>query len=143
MNPTKKKTQTGFGVIESIILFFIIGLLGVLTIMAYLSAQGAKRDAQRVSDVQQLQKALKFYYEEFGQYPQHSNNIAVGIDNSFSRFVSPWPTAPQPADGCGIYNAYAYMQLDNGADYQIRFCLGKGYNNLKSGVHIASPDGVQ
>jgi Tfp pilus assembly protein PilE len=139
------KEQQGFTAIESATLLLICLILGIVTLSAYASAKSSVRDEQRVSDVTQLQKALKYYYEEFGYYPQDSNNIAVGFDNSFSGFVSPWPKAPTPPDGSCTdqYNSYAYAQVNSGESYQIRFCLGSDYGNLKAGVRIATPAGYQ
>jgi type II secretory pathway pseudopilin PulG len=137
--------QSGFTVIEVAILLVVCLIAGVVTLSSYLSAKASARDAQRISDVKQLQKALKYHYEEFGYYPQDSNGVAVGVDNSFSRFVSPWPTAPKPADGrcSSAANSYAYEQLNSGENYQIRFCLGGDYGGLKAGVRIAMPDVYQ
>ncbi len=139
------KSESGFGVIESVILIIIGLILAVVVVSAYFSAKKTQRDAQRVSDVVQLQKALKHYYEEFGYFPQASNGVAVGVDNSFARFVSPWPSAPEPADGTctEANNSYVYEQLNSGENYQIRFCLGEGYGSLKAGVRIATPTNYQ
>lgn len=131
--------QNGFGVIESIIIVLILLILGTVVLAGYLSGKRDARDAQRVSDVVQIRKALGYYFREFGQYPSASNGKAVGTDNTFSRFIT-WPDAPQPADGaCGDkYNVYNYEQLSSGDAYQITFCLGSGYNNLKAGLHIVT-----
>lgn len=143
--PSTSNPQAGFNVLQTAILVFIIFVLAVVVVLAYFSAQRTARDAKRISDIQQLQLALKHYYEEFGYYPQAStSNQAVGVDNSFSRFISPWPTPP-PADGncTNQYNTYAYEQLNSGENYQIRFCLGGEYGKLKAGVRIATPVGYQ
>jgi type II secretory pathway pseudopilin PulG len=142
---SRMRDQLGFGVIESLILIIMGLVLAVVVVSAYFSAKQTARDAQRVSDVVQLQKALKYHYEEFGYFPQASNNIAVGVDNSFSRFISEWPKPPTPADGqCNSqYNTYAYEQVNSGESYQIRFCLGEGYGNLKAGIRIATPYNYQ
>lgn len=139
------KTNAGFGVIQGFILIFIVFLIGMVTILAYTSARGSARDAKRISDITQLQKALKYYHEEFGYYPQASNGIAVGFDGSFSRFVSSWPNAPLPADGlCSAeHNRYFYEQINSGETYQIRFCLGGAYGPLKAGVRLAKPGAIE
>jgi type II secretory pathway pseudopilin PulG len=143
--PSPSNQQSGFNVLQTTILVFIVFVLALVVVLAYFSAQRTARDAKRVSDIQQLQLALKHYYEEFGYYPQASaGNQAVGVDNSFSRFVSPWPTPPAPDGGCtNQYNTYAYEQLNGGENYQLRFCLGGEYGNLKAGVRIVTPTGHQ
>jgi hypothetical protein len=137
--------QAGFNPLQGVILIFIVLVLALVVSMAYFSSKRTARDAKRASDIQQLQLALKYFYEEFGYYPQASaNNQAVGVDNAFSRFISPWPTPPQPDGRCtNQYNAYAYEQLNGGENYQLRFCLGQDYGRLKAGVRFATPTGYQ
>jgi hypothetical protein len=138
--------QSGFNALQGVILIFIVLVLVIVVLSAYSSSRATARDAKRISDVSQLQKAIRYYYEEFGQYPQASTNgQAVGVDNSFSRFLSPWPTAPQPADGsCTAQtNVYYYEQLNSGENYQIKFCLGKAYGRLPAGQRIVSPSTIQ
>lgn len=143
--PSANNQQAGFNPIQTVILVFIIFVLGLVVYMAYSSAQRTSRDAQRASDIQQLQLALKYYYEEFGYYPQASPTAqAVGVDNAFSRFVSPWPTPPGADGRCSSqFNTYAYEQLNGGENYQLRFCLGQDYGRLKAGVRYATPTGYQ
>jgi hypothetical protein len=144
--PNGSNPEAGFNALQSVILIFICLVLALVTALAYFSAKRTSRDAKRVSDIQQLQLALKYFHGEFGYYPQASaNHEAVGVDNAFSRFVSPWPKAPEPADGIctSQYNTYAYEQLNGGESYQLRFCLGKSYGRLPAGARIATPNDYQ
>jgi type II secretory pathway pseudopilin PulG len=145
LNSGSDSPEGGFGVIESTILLIMIFILGVVVLTAYSAANKAQRDAQRASDVTGLQKALQYYYEEFGEYPQASDDgQAVGVDNSFTRFVSRWPNPPRPADGICTdqTNMYVYEDINNGESYQIKFCLGDDYGNAKGGITVVSPRGV-
>jgi hypothetical protein len=141
----KSSSQSGFNLLQALIFSFICLVLVLLTFAAYVSAQRTAKDAQRVSDVQQLRLALKYYHDEFGQYPQSSPNYqAVGTNNSFNRFLAEWPTPPGPTGNCASQsNVYAYEQLNSGGSYQIKFCLGEPYGNLPGGVRIATPGGFQ
>lgn len=138
--------QSGFGVIESTILLLMVFILGIVVLAAYSSAGKSRRDAQRVSDVSGLQQALSYYYQEFGEYPQASpTGQAVGVENSFSKFVPDWPEPPTPADGTcsSMDNRYDYEQVDGGHSYSIRFCLGDNYANVPAGVRVVSPTNVK
>lgn len=141
-----RNSQLGFNILQITILVFICLVLALVVLLAYSSARATSRDAKRVSDVEQLQKGLKYFREEFGYYPQASPNYqAVGVDNAFTRFVSPWPSPPTPADGnCTLNtNAYVYEQVSGGESYTIKFCLGKAYGNLKAGNRIVTPTSYQ
>ena len=138
--------QSGFNLLQIIILTFICIVLGSVVLLAYSNAKATSRDGKRVSDIQQLQLALKYFYQEYGYYPQNSPSYqAVGVDNAFARFVTSWPNAPTPIDGsCTVNsNAYIYEQVSGGESYTIKFCLGDSYGNLKPGTRIVTPTSYQ
>jgi Tfp pilus assembly protein PilE len=139
-----ENSQGGFGVIESIILILMAFILGIVVLVAYSSASQAKRDAQRATDVVSLQQALKYHYQEYGEYPVGDRQgQAVGHDNNFSKFISKWPQPPTPADGnCNSEtNKYFYEQVNGGESYQLKFCLGNDYDGVKAGARSATPTG--
>jgi type II secretory pathway pseudopilin PulG len=139
---TLKERDYGFTTIEGIILIIICLVIFFVLLLAYISAQSSVRDAQRVSDANQLQRALRLYYQEYGRFPEASNYVAVGVDNSFSRFVSKWPISPKPADGdCpDDYNVYAYEELNDGEQYQLLFCLGESTDRYRAGINVVNQD---
>ncbi|HYC80067.1 MAG TPA: hypothetical protein VEC17_03500 [Candidatus Binatia bacterium] len=141
----KPDNSSGFGMFEGIALVFMVFVMLIVTVSAFSAAKEDSRDAHRVADVMQLRQAMKLYMDEYGQYPQGSNGIAVGVDDSFARFIAKWPTPPKPADGsCQETNNVYYYELTNsGSSYEIRFCLGNGYKNLRAGVLTATPDGYR
>ncbi|MDD5466136.1 MAG: prepilin-type N-terminal cleavage/methylation domain-containing protein [Candidatus Omnitrophica bacterium] len=55
------KTENGFTLIELLVVMVIIGLLAGLILPNYMSARERARDAQRKSDLEQIQKALELY----------------------------------------------------------------------------------
>lgn len=139
-------SQSGFNTLQLILLAFCGFIIAIVVLAAYVNARATARDAKRVSDIQQIQLALKYFHEEFGYYPQSSPSYqAVGVDNSFSRFLSPWPTAPSPVDGSCTENTnnYVYEQVGGGDSYSIKFCLGDDYRSLPAGIRIATPDNYQ
>ena len=77
------KKQTGFTIVELLIVIVIIGILAAITIVAYNGIQGRSRDAQRVQDMQTIVKALDLYKTTNGSYP-----AAVGTANASGWEVS-------------------------------------------------------
>jgi len=55
------KTKNGFTLIELLVVMVIIGLLAGLILPNFMSARERARDAQRKSDLEQIQKALELY----------------------------------------------------------------------------------
>ncbi|OHA85132.1 MAG: hypothetical protein A2408_00825 [Candidatus Yonathbacteria bacterium RIFOXYC1_FULL_52_10] len=68
----KKSTQKGFTLIELLVVISIIGLLSSVVLSSLNTARSKGRDAQRISDLTQLQKALALYYDQNGRYPNTS-----------------------------------------------------------------------
>lgn len=77
------KKQTGFTIVELLIVIVIIGILASITIVAYNGIQGRARDTQRVQDMQSIVKALELYKTTNGAYP-----AAVGTANASGWEVS-------------------------------------------------------
>lgn len=77
------KKQTGFTIVELLIVIVIIGILAAITIVAYNGIQGRARDTQRAQDMQTIVKALEIYKATNGAYP-----AAVGTANASGWEVS-------------------------------------------------------
>jgi len=62
----------GFTLIELLVVISIIGMLSSIVLASLNSARAKARDSKRVSEINQLGKALAFYYDKHGTYPQVS-----------------------------------------------------------------------
>ena len=65
---TISKTRA-FTLIELMVVVAIIAILTAIILPALAGSKAKARDAQRVSDLGQLQLALELYYDRCGQYP--------------------------------------------------------------------------
>jgi type II secretion system protein G len=68
-NATNRRHQ-GFTLIEVLVVIFIIGILVSLILANILGARQRAEDVQRKNDLQQLQKALRLYYNDYQIYPE-------------------------------------------------------------------------
>lgn len=86
---------SGFTIVELLIVIVVIGILAAITIVAYNGIQDRARNAQRVSDVNTIQKALEQYKALNGTYPATSafttatlqamcSGVATGYGYSFA-----------------------------------------------------------
>ncbi len=90
----KTTKQTGFTIVELLIVIVVIGILAAITIVAYGGIQARARDSQRQSDVRAITKALELYYTDNGRYPGGSGSTVLNAawsttaDASWSNFAT-------------------------------------------------------
>ncbi len=68
-----KRTNSGFTIVELLIVIVVIAILTAVTIVAYNGIQARARDSQRKTAVATIQKALELYHTDNGGYPTCSN----------------------------------------------------------------------
>jgi len=81
--PIIKNQKFGFTLIELLVVMAILGILSVIGIGNFRNAQIKARDSQRKSDLQELQRSLEMYSNDYGGYPQSTvdGEIKVGLEN--------------------------------------------------------------
>ena len=101
-----KKSGTGFTLIELLVVIAIIGLLSSIVLASLNTARGKGRDAKRLSDLQEVQKALELYaLNNAGKYP------CSGVGGSCSGIVwlgactisATWGTGGQGVSGANAW----------------------------------------
>ena len=90
-----RHTSLGFTLIEMLVVISIIGLLAVLIAANLNSARGRARDAQRKSDLRNMETALRLYYNDKGGYPVATNGYLIKACGSY--------TAPSACDWNGSW----------------------------------------
>lgn len=111
------------------------------TVLASLNTARKKaRDAQRISDMNQIRKALEMYYDDHGTYPSDGPGsddfIGVGgqIDNKLDEYMPSVPKDPRH-DGSTYFYAYDSSHCTDATDCN---CDGDGgvvfgFNKAESG----------
>lgn len=61
--------QKGFTLIELLVVISIIGFISSVILVSLNSSRMKARDARRIADLEQIQKALEFYFDDHGYYP--------------------------------------------------------------------------
>lgn len=72
-----KQKQTGFTIVELLIVIVVIGILAAITIVAYNGIQQRAKEAERQSDITAVAKALELYYVDNGRYPSYGSQFSV------------------------------------------------------------------
>lgn len=68
----------GFTIVELLIVIVVIGILAAITIVAYNGIQARARDAQRLSDIKSIAKAIELYKVNNGSYPPFNSTLNAG-----------------------------------------------------------------
>jgi prepilin-type N-terminal cleavage/methylation domain-containing protein len=159
----------GFTLIELLVVIAVIGLLATAVMVALNNSRIKARDARRISDIRQLQKALEMYYNQNNAYPISGNCNATspntGWCNSIQSlssshwvrngatnlgaFMSQDPIDPKPAsspnwlpvDG-GTYFYFADTYGGAGQWYMIVFGLENRSNSLQAVDGVTACNGT-
>ena len=134
MARNKDTASFGFTLIELLIVIAIIGILSTLLMANFIGVRQRARDAQRKSDIRQLQSALELYRADTGQYPAGGtttslNSTACPTSNAFvykntsgqtSTYMSLIPCDPL---GTSWFNGGNYYYTSTGTTYVLVTCL--------------------
>lgn len=95
-----KIDTAGFTLIELLVVIAIIGVLASIVLVSVNEARIKGRDAQRLSQAQEVMKTLELYLTETGDYPDTSgnsvnlNNASVGDELVSSGYIGRVPEDP-------------------------------------------------
>ena len=124
MSKTKPKLVCGFTILE---LMMSIAIIAILTSVILVTISGIKergRDVRRLSDVNEIQKALNLYFSSHNVFPVFPVEVKLTGEDAFSEllknegFISKAPTDPMPS-----YGAYTYQSNTGGTNYFLGFCM--------------------
>ena len=110
----KQKNQAGFTLVELLIVISIIGVLSALLMANFIGVRQRAKDAQRKSDLRQIQSALELYKSDSdsstyaSSVPNASCNgfpSLVASDCSSTVYMRKVPLDPLGSDYKYIYNS--------------------------------------
>lgn len=136
MKQTNKK-QSGFSLIELLVVATIIIVLTTIGLVSFQSAGRNSRDAKRKADLETVRQALVLYRADLGDYPSGTNygtmtNTLIGLD---------YLTSPAPSDPKNVSpNVYTYSST-TGADFCVCASMENATNAGGSGTCLASLNG--
>lgn len=128
----KTKNLSGFTLIELLVVITVIGILATLIVANFASARSRARDVRRKSDLNNIKKALRLYYNDYQSYPSASGGRIAGCGGagtaaclwggSFATTGSNGTTYMQylPEDPLNTgTNVYVYSQDAGGDGFQL------------------------
>lgn len=126
-----KIKSSGFTLIELLIAIAILAIIASFGIANLRSGQNRARDAQRKSDIRQIQSSLRLYYNDYGKYPGSSATsftiMGCGANGTTEcQWGAAWTAGaktymdPLAKDPLGYSYRYARTDLDS---YTLSACL--------------------
>jgi len=114
-----KKKKSGFTLIELLVVIAIIAILSTVVMAGLNSARQKGRDARRISDIKELQKALDIYQDTCEGYPNNTaGTIRTGADDDTGLTDQEADPNCPPGTTFGTYMAVLPVNITpNGIDY--------------------------
>lgn len=128
-----KNYRRGFTLIELLIVVAIIGVLATLLMVNFVGVRQRARDAQRKSDLRQIQSALEVYRADNSSY-------ALSLPSCGLRFEYNGTTYMQkvPCDALGG----SYTFSSTGTTYSIIACLENTNDSQKDAANVPPCNGT-
>lgn len=126
--------KKGFTILELIVVIALIGLIASIILASFSDVRARNRDAKRVSDVKEIEKALSLYQIDNNRFPSSSDPslpvTITGTDEISVLLESGGHISAVPIDPQHPSSSYTYLSPANGSDFTITFCLET--NTIKS-----------
>jgi prepilin-type N-terminal cleavage/methylation domain-containing protein len=97
MNAVRKDKQSGFTIVELLIVIVVIAILAAITIVAYNGVQARARDAIRSDGLRAIVGALELYKADNGTYPAATANpgssgweLSTDVSDTFIEALKPY-----------------------------------------------------
>lgn len=138
-----KRKQSGFTIVELLIVIVVIGILVALVVTTFSGIQRKARNTERESDVKAIHSQLEAYFNEAGAYPALGSDSVDGINNSGWRSThmkSLDPEALRAPGGssqalCGEAATNCYAYTTDGATYTLTANLEGGGSYEKKNLN--------
>lgn len=144
------KGQRGFTLLEIVFAVAIVAILASVVLANISEAKKKSRDTQRISDLQQIQVALKMYRQvNSSDFPSHSDdaiNGGSGVEDDISSYLT--NTIKDPLSGTTGYEYYYDDSYScNGSNHAILIATtmegtNSGNYNAQCGTTYTTIDGI-
>lgn len=134
--------KKGFTLVELLIVVAIIGVLATLLMVNFVGVRQRARDAQRKSDLRQIQSALEIYRSDNNSYPVSIPGCGATFSANGTTYMQKVPCDPLnaspyiytyvPGGGNTTYSLYACLENVNDSQKDTTnnstYCAGGGTN---------------
>ncbi len=132
------KFKNGFTLIELLIVIAIIGVLAALLMANFVGVRQRSRDAQRKSDLRQIQSALELYRADESSYPVAFPACGASLTGTITSNVYMQKLPCDPVTG----NTYSYTPSGTPPmSYELIACLENVNDSQKDLVNVCGATG--
>jgi prepilin-type N-terminal cleavage/methylation domain-containing protein len=124
-----KRKQSGFTIVELLIVIVVIGILAAIIITTFTGVQKKARDADRKSDINAIYSQVEVYFAQNSKYPTLANlNDGTWRDANVKGLSADTIHAPNSstdlqASGTST-SSYTYTATPSGCDNSTTDCVG-------------------
>ncbi len=133
-----KNFKKGFTLIELLIVIAIIGVLAALLMVNFVGVRQRARDAQRKSDLRQIQSALEIYRADNGNYPTTTSDFPTATCGTGVHFIKNGTSTTYmqtiPCDPLGAPYVFSFTSTT----YSITACLENTSDSQKDPSNTCS-----
>jgi prepilin-type N-terminal cleavage/methylation domain-containing protein len=116
--------KKGFTILELLIVVAIIGILTAATLVLLSDTRARGRDAKRLSDMREIEKALNLYYSSNQNFPTSvSTTTLSGEDAVSTTLENAGHISHLPPDPHHPILSYQYVTDASGTEFTLTFCL--------------------
>ena len=124
------RKQTGFTIVELLIVIVVIGILAALVITTFTGIQQKARDTERQTDIKAIYGQVEAYYAQNGKYPALADlNTATwrttnmkGLDQEALRDPKNSTATKYDLADTAAANVYSYAVTPSGCDNSTTDC---------------------
>jgi prepilin-type N-terminal cleavage/methylation domain-containing protein len=146
MKSNLPRSSSGFTLVELIIVIGIIAILSGIIIANLTGSKAKSRDAQRISDLNQIQLALEQYFDRCGQYPlvdgsnmpsTASTCSGAGVTVNINSYISKIPQDPLSS------GSYKYIYVANNGTTPTDYVLHATLEGPNANQQNSFPESVR
>lgn len=119
--------QTGFTIVELLIVIVVIGILAAITVVAYTGIQTRAKFSANQNGLSQINKAVLAYQASIGSYPGVSGTTYTASSGNFIPGIVPDYANGLPAavdTGSAEADYWAYIVTNSNTDYKLIRLVG-------------------